>query len=171
MEASMGYSDFVRTHGRALLRFAVVLTGSTDAGEDLAQDALLRACKQWSRVSRAENPYAYVRRLLVNVHLDQRRLASVSTVSLELVGGAAALETAKTGAVDLALTLGPALKTLPVRQRTALVLRFYADLDFRQVALEMGISESSARSAATRALQTLRAQLTLADQKDEAHDR
>ncbi len=50
-----------------------------------------------------------------------------------------------------------ALDSLPPRARSILVLRYYADLDDRAIAQSLGISESTVRATASRALATLRA--------------
>ena len=48
-----------------------------------------------------------------------------------------------------------AVRQLPVRQREALVLRFYLDLPEAEIARIMGLRPSSVRSATHRALKTL----------------
>lgn len=53
--------------------------------------------------------------------------------------------------------LEQALDGLPVRQRTALVLRYVDDLDHAGIAATMGCSVGTARSHVSRALSTLRA--------------
>jgi RNA polymerase sigma factor (sigma-70 family) len=52
-----------------------------------------------------------------------------------------------------------ALAALPVRQREALVLRYYADLSEAQIAEAMGISAGAVKSHAHRGLAGLRATL------------
>jgi len=49
------------------------------------------------------------------------------------------------------------LATLPPRARTALILRYYADLDDAGIADAMGVSVSAVRATTSRALATLRA--------------
>ena len=50
-----------------------------------------------------------------------------------------------------------ALRTLPVRQREAIVLRFYADLSEAEIATAMGISRGAVKSHTTRGMSALRA--------------
>jgi RNA polymerase sigma factor (sigma-70 family) len=52
-----------------------------------------------------------------------------------------------------------ALRSLPPRQREALVLRYYGDLSEAQIALAMGISRGAVRSHTARAIASLRAVL------------
>src|SRR5437764_14233790 len=50
-----------------LLRFGYVLTGDPHRGEDLAQSALVSTYRRWKKL-RHDEPYAYVRRAMVNAH-------------------------------------------------------------------------------------------------------
>jgi RNA polymerase sigma factor (sigma-70 family) len=52
-----------------------------------------------------------------------------------------------------------ALRTLPARQREALVLRYYGDLSEAQIASMMGISTGAVKSHAARAMSSLRSVL------------
>ncbi len=52
-----------------------------------------------------------------------------------------------------------ALRTLPARQREALVLRYYGDLSQAQIASTMGISRGAVKSHAARGMSSLRAVL------------
>jgi RNA polymerase sigma factor (sigma-70 family) len=49
-----------------------------------------------------------------------------------------------------------AVRTLPPRQREALVLRYYGDLSEAQIALTMGISRGAVKSHTARAISALR---------------
>jgi RNA polymerase sigma factor (sigma-70 family) len=54
-----------------------------------------------------------------------------------------------------------ALRSLPPRQREALVLRYYGDLSEAQIALAMGISRGAVKSHTARAIASLRAVLEM----------
>ena len=56
-----------------LLRFATVLSGSRHLGEDVVQDVLVKAHRDWARVVGADRPDAYLRRMVVNEFLSWRR--------------------------------------------------------------------------------------------------
>lgn len=56
-----------------LMRTAYLLAGERYAAEDLVQSAAEKACAAWGRVRRADDPYAYVRRILVNQHTRRAR--------------------------------------------------------------------------------------------------
>ena len=55
---------------------------------------------------------------------------------------------------------------LPRRQRAAVVLRFYEDLDYSEIAEVLGCAESTVRSQIHRALAALRAELTRQEAED-----
>src|SRR4030095_13987460 len=60
---------WVGSRGDALLRFAYVMIGDVALAEDALQDALTSACAKWNRIRSADDPDAYVRRMIVNAHV------------------------------------------------------------------------------------------------------
>jgi RNA polymerase sigma-70 factor (sigma-E family) len=152
----MSFEEYVQRQGQALLRLAFVLTGDAQLAEDLTQTALTDAFRHWRRVSTARDPHAYVRRILVNAHLDwrRRRSSNEKPIGLDDHTGATAPDPADELAVrDHTRQL---LAGLPERARTVLVLRYYADLDDPAIAEMMGITAGGVRAAASRALTSLR---------------
>jgi RNA polymerase sigma-70 factor (sigma-E family) len=149
------FSEFVRTHSPALLRTACLLTGDRGRGEDLAQNALIKAYAQWSKVEQADAPLAYVRRLLVNTHLSWRRLLSSTERVIETVpdrGDGWDLQAAH-AATDEMRT---ALLQLSPRVRTAVVLRYFDDLSEAETARLMGCSTGTVNKYVGTGLATLR---------------
>ena len=65
------FEEFVTARSAALFRTAVLLTGNRQDAQDLVQSALERAWRHWGRVAAAEQPEAYVRRILVNSLRDR----------------------------------------------------------------------------------------------------
>lgn len=65
------FDAWVAARGPALLRLAYTLTGDRGDAEDVVQDALSRALPRWERISRADDPDAYVRRMVVNAHVSE----------------------------------------------------------------------------------------------------
>ena len=54
------------------MHLAQLLTGDPHTAEDLTQDVLARAYLRWDKVER-DDPYAYLRRALVNARTDRWR--------------------------------------------------------------------------------------------------
>ena len=124
----MTFDEFVSEQGQPLLRLAFVLTGDRHLSEDLTQIALANAFRHWRRVEKAHYPEAYVRRMLVNAHLDWRRRRS-STKSPGVLGEHAQGWDPDPGdAIAARAQMRALLDGLAPRARTVLVLRYYADL-------------------------------------------
>jgi RNA polymerase sigma-70 factor (sigma-E family) len=159
--AHPSFDDWVAARGPSLLRFAYVVTGSQHAAEDAVQDALARACERWSRVGRAVDPDSYVRRMVVNAHISRwRRTRRESPVESFRDGDAHPDLADRVSTGDAVWTL---CRELPPRQRAAVVLRFYEDLSFAEIATLLGCSEPTARSHVHRALGALRTRLAEED--------
>ena len=69
------FEEFMTSRWAGLVRLAFGLTGDSWLAEDLAQTALASAYASWWRVRRADDPDAYVRRILINA--SKRRLRTV----------------------------------------------------------------------------------------------
>ncbi|OIV39516.1 RNA polymerase [Mangrovactinospora gilvigrisea] len=143
-----------------MFRTAYVLTGNQHAAEDLLQETLVRVCRHWRKVRRADAPEAYARRIVVNLANDRwRRLVRTAET-----GDLAEIERRPDprdayGAVDLRAELIQALHRLPMGMRTVVVLHFLHDMDDAQIAQMLGISASAVRSQLARGLEKLRATL------------
>jgi RNA polymerase sigma-70 factor (sigma-E family) len=159
--AAPSFDDWVAARGPSLLRFAYVVTGSQHAAEDAVQDALARACEKWPRVVRTDDPDSYVRRMVVNAHISRwRRTRRGSPVESWREGSTQPDPADLPGAGGLVWEL---CRSLPRRQRAAVVLRFYEDLEYAEIAAVLGCAEATARSHVHRALGALRQQLTRED--------
>lgn len=156
------------SHAPALLRLAVMLTGSRPEAEDLLQATLLHAGRHSDRIVAMAAPAAYLRRMLLNEHTSGRRrlgrrLREVPTGEPEEYAG----RDLPHDAVEHRDEAWRWLSTLSPKQRAVLVLRYYEDLPDHEIADLLGIPETTVRSHAHRALGALRARLTDAqDSKD-----
>ncbi|MFI8460152.1 SigE family RNA polymerase sigma factor [Kitasatospora sp. NPDC085464] len=140
-----------------LFRTAYLLAGERHGAEDLVQQALERAYVAWGRVRAADDPHAYVRRILVNEHARRFRRRPV-----EQLVHAVPDRAAPTGAdPDDRAALLAALGGLPPRQRQAVVLRYWEDLTETQTAATMGCSVGTVKSQAAKGLAKLRAASSL----------
>ncbi|MCY1141229.1 SigE family RNA polymerase sigma factor [Actinoplanes sp. Pm04-4] len=162
----MSFEEFVAGHGRLLVRLAFVLSGDRQVAEDLAQTVLADAYRHWKRVRAAANPEAYVRRMLVNAHLSWRRRRWTTERPADLRQDAGATVADPADAVAARDQMRVLLSKLAPRARTVLVLRYYADLDDAAIAAAMGVSVSSVRATASRALAALRAPAAIDAQRE-----
>jgi RNA polymerase sigma-70 factor (sigma-E family) len=150
------FEEFVAAHGRSLVRLAFVLSGDRHLAEDLTQTALADAYRHWRKVQAVRSPEAYVRRMLVNAQLSWRRRRSTTERPTDLREVTGTLLADPGDAVAARDQMRVLLAGLAPRARTVLVLRYYVDLDDAAVAEAMGVSESSVRATASRALASLR---------------
>jgi RNA polymerase sigma factor (sigma-70 family) len=146
-----GFVDFVSEQSQQLLRLAMVLSRGQQDAEDLCQDALLRAYTNWSKVSAAKSPNAYVRRILVNEHL-RRASGRIPEPAV-----AAERPTEEPGYLEVdghAASVG-LLAGLPAKQQAALALRYLEDRSYPEIAAALGCRESTARSLVRRGLRAI----------------
>ena len=155
----MGYAALVAARAPALLRLAVMLTGSRVEGEDLLQATLLKAQPHADRIASMEAPAAYLRRVMVREHLSSLRTLRRRVRTSPLGDHDVVAPDDVAGSVQLRDTTWQLLATLPRRQRAVLALRFYEDLPDPEIAASLGCTESTVRSNAARALATLRRRL------------
>jgi len=138
-----------------LVRTAYAVSGDLGVAEDAVQTAFAKAYRSWRRISRLDAPTAYLRRMVVNEVLNDRRLAR----RRHEVTSAEPPERVGPGGPDDALAhdeLWRAVTTLPPRQRAVLVLRYYEDLSEQQIAEALGCRPGTVKSQASAALAALR---------------
>jgi RNA polymerase sigma-70 factor (sigma-E family) len=148
------FDGWVAVRGPALLRLAYTLTGNTADAEDVVQEALARALPRWGRISKVGDVDAYVRRMVVNAHTSwwrkfRRRESPVAEPRDSSVDGPGE-------GFDDRRRLWLACQALPESQRTAIVLRYYEQLEYAEIAELTGLREGSVRARVSRGLAALR---------------
>lgn len=126
-------------------RLAVLITHDRQAGEDIAQEAMSKMFARWSSI---ERPEAFLRTAIVNTATNWQRRVAVQRTKLPLVS---VPESVAFAADELA----DAVARLPFRQRTVVVLRYWADLSEAEIAETLGCRPGTVKSLASRALQRL----------------
>ncbi|MEU0393606.1 SigE family RNA polymerase sigma factor [Streptomyces sp. NPDC006208] len=148
------FQEFARTRSARLFRTALLLTGGDwHLAEDLVQTALGKAFASWGRVQRADHQDAYVRKVLVRIHLSQRRLRRSSEQPVQTVPDSAYGDR---GDPELRVALLSALGRLPPKDRAVLVLRYWEDQSVEQTAAELGLRAGTVRNRSMSALARLR---------------
>lgn len=150
----MEFEKYAGTRWPVLFRTALLLTGDEAEADDLAQATLVKAYAAWSRVRRADSPDAYVRRMLMNEFVSDRRRAARRRTRLPL-----AVPEPPADDPSQRLDLWANVLMLPPRQRAVLVLRFYEDLTEAETARVLGVSVGTVKSQAHDALRALRTRL------------
>jgi RNA polymerase sigma-70 factor (sigma-E family) len=159
----IGFEEYVRARGESLCRFAHLLCGDRHLGEDLVQEVLVKAHRRWARIE-AEQPDAYLRTALVRSHVSWlRRRSSGERPGPGWSGAERAPAAVPTDFADQYAAredMWERLGGLTRTQRAVLVLRFYEDLDDRQIAEVLRSSPSTVRVHAARGLARLRTALS-----------
>jgi RNA polymerase sigma-70 factor (sigma-E family) len=152
-----------------LVRLAALLLGDHAAAEDVVQDVFVKVWAARGRLAANGVSAAYFHKAVVNgcrsVHRRRaiaRRFGGSRDASAWLEPQASAEDTALRAAEEIAVLR--ALATLPVRQREALVLRYYQRMSEAEIAAAMGVSCGTVKSTAARGLAALGRRLRQEDQ-------
>jgi RNA polymerase sigma-70 factor (sigma-E family) len=159
------FRAFVGARWRRMLRTAYLLTGSPHDAEDLVQTALARTYSRWGRVQRADDPDAYVWRVMINLNVDRLRRRSVREWLTDRLPERLAGDRSDQVATRSALL--DALGRLPARQRAVVVLRYAEDRSETEVAAMLGIGVGTVRGYSSRGLARLRDDGALQDLRSE----
>jgi RNA polymerase sigma-70 factor, ECF subfamily len=141
----------VEKHGDELLAHARKLAGDQH-GEDVLQDALLRALRAYPRLRHAEHLRAWLYRVTTTAAIDAHR-ARRRELPTEDVPAVATEDTYDVGGFEALIA------PLPETAQDALRLRFVDDLDYEGIAGALGISSVAARQRVSTAVRTLRERL------------
>jgi RNA polymerase sigma-70 factor (sigma-E family) len=138
-----------------LLQTATLLTaGDPHLAEDLVQSTLTKVYVAWASFQRADNPDGYLRRVMVNALVDERRrLWRRRERTVADLPDRPGVEPAGNRIGD---SLRQALHDLPPRMRAAVVFRYFYDLDVAQTADALGCSQGTVKSQTARGLDRLR---------------
>jgi RNA polymerase sigma factor (sigma-70 family) len=155
-------TEWVRDHARAVHGYLLALVRDGHVAEDLVQEVFCRAWESRDRYAEQGKPRAYLLRIADRLACDRarrgRREQSVDTdrwQQIEPVNQDGAPLAAVLGAENRQ-QLGEALDALTDVQRRTLLLRYYGDLDFDEIARIMHCPTNTVLSHARRGLMALR---------------
>ncbi|HEY7070143.1 MAG TPA: SigE family RNA polymerase sigma factor [Acidimicrobiales bacterium] len=134
-------------------KVAYRLTGDRAESEDLAQEALARAYLRWRKVAAYDE--AWVARVTTNLAIGRWRKNGRVVVSGTGEPAFGAPGAAGADPLDR-IELVRILRSLPRRQREAVVLRYLADLPEAEVAAVLGCSVGAVKQHTHRGLAALR---------------
>jgi RNA polymerase sigma-70 factor (ECF subfamily) len=153
-EAAEGFEAFYVREYHAVVRLAYALSGSRLAAEDIAQDAFLRAFRDWRQI---RHPSAWVRKVAVRRagRTAHRRLLEARAVARLLAGrGPAVTELAEEDA-----EVWRAVRALPRRQSQVIALRYVADASVAEIARTLGLAEGTVKAQLHRGRHALASRL------------
>ena len=143
--APAGYYDFYSLHFAPMVRLARGLVDTSECAEEIVQDAFLRVFQHWDRLY---EPLGYLRTAVINAARSELRKREVRRRAGRQLPSAR-VPTEGDYLID-------ALDKLASKRRTALVLRYYAQMSEREIAEAMGVAPGTVKSLVSRGLADLR---------------
>ena len=155
-DADRAVTALYAVHYRSLVRLSALLVRDMATAEEVVQESFIAMHSGWRRLRDSDKALWYLRQSVVNrsrsvlrhrVVVDRNAPQPPPDMPSAEQGAIARLERS---------AVVTALRTLPARQREALVLRYYGDLSEAQIASTMGISRGAVKSHAARGMSSLR---------------
>jgi len=133
---------FLSENLHQLSRLAMLLTLEVHEAEDLVQQVALRVQQKWSLVAVADNPAAYVRRLMLNEFLGDRRRRKREKRAHQELAVVSVSPDDVAGQVERRHVVEAMLRQLPGRQRAAIALRYLEDRPDPEIAAILGVGDA-----------------------------
>jgi RNA polymerase sigma-70 factor (sigma-E family) len=151
------FTEFMSARSTSLFRTAYLVVGDHQLAQDLLQESMIKTYMAWPRLRDPSKAEAYARKAIITTAISWRRRRSFHERPTDPLP-----DTAQPDGEDDATThasLVAQLRTLPPRQRAAIVLRYYEDLSEAQTAEVMGCSVGAVKSQVSTGLGRLQARL------------
>ncbi len=158
-EADRLVTELYTAHYAGLVRLATLLLRNHAMAEEAVQDAFVALHRRWRRLKDPQQAVGYLRTSVIN---NTRSIQRRWTVAAKHPDDRPLDEpSAESGAMRAAAgdAVIAALRTLPDRQREALVLRYYAGLSEAEIAAAMKVSRGAVKSHTSRGMATLRSRV------------
>ena len=153
------FESFYQREYPGLVRLAHVLSGSRWAAEDIAQEALLGAYRDWGRIA---NPRAWTRRAVASLSTSMLRRTQVEARS---VGRLLLGQRPRLGELPGEHALfWEAVRSLPRRQAQVVALYYLEDCPVKEIAETLGCAEGTVRATLHQARSRLHRRLRLPEE-------
>lgn len=154
MEHTAGgsFDGWYRAEHPRVLGLLTVVAGDADVAREVTAEAFVRALERWDRVATMESPAAWTYRVAVNLLRRRLRRAAFERRLLPE-------EPAPVPSPAIEPELWDAVRSLPVRQRTAVALRYVCDLPQGEIAAVMRVAPGTISATLTAARRRLAAEL------------
>lgn len=149
------FESFYRENLARIVRACLLVTLDRAAAEDVAQEAFVRLWSRWGAIHGPDHAGGFV--FKTAMRLCRRRAESAPTLMAVPVDEAASSAER--------MDVFRALAALPVRQRQSVVLRDWAGFETREVALMLGMRESTVRVHLARGREALRRLLSVEEKR------
>jgi len=154
------FAEFFQASWEPCLRAVMAVVGSPQLAEDQVAEAFARAWRSWRKVRQHPVPRAWVVRTALNAGASWwRRRREFPLADQGLAEDQGADKPGPDSGLDAAVVT--ALGRLPIRQREVIALKIFLDLDTDTIARQLGIAPGTVRVHLSRAITTMRRELTL----------
>jgi len=154
--------EFLRDDYPRLVNAVALLTGDVSAAEDAVQEALVRACIRSDRGDIIASLPAWVAVVAMNLTRSGWRRVTAERRARARLSSAAPSDHVGADRVDVER----ALADLPRRQRQIAVLRYFLQMETREVADALGVSEGTVKNSLSKARTALATNLRIDEQEE-----
>lgn len=151
------YDEFFLAEFPRLVSMLTAWNGDRSVAEDLAQDALLQANRNWATVASLDRPGTWVRRVALNRSSNEGRRQRRERAAISRLRTDPPAEVVIPTADD---QLWARVRSLPAAQRDATIMRYVDDLPLADIATVLGCSDGTVKTHLQRARHTLAAHLS-----------
>lgn len=147
---------FFRAEYPAVVSLVYGLSGSRSAAEDVAQEAFLRAHRDWRRVASMDSPEGWIRRVAINLATSRWRRLKAEASALTKLSPPASF-------VPPDNHFSPfweEVRRLPSRQAQAVTLHYLEDMSVQEIARVLQVAEGTVKALLSQGRERLRRQLT-----------
>ena len=154
------FDELLERYQNEIFRYSMQLTRNSADADDLYQETMLKAYRAFNRLGPDSNYRAWLYRIATNTFLSQKRKDKRERPLDPMLDDHLAVtnpdQPASLDARDLLAEVEQFVQTLPEKQRVALILRKYHELDYANIAATLNSSEEAARANVYEALRKLR---------------
>lgn len=154
------FDELLERYQNEIFRYSVQLTRNTTDADDLYQETMLKAYRAFGRLGPDSNYRAWLYRIATNTFLSQKRKEKRERPLDPVLDDHLAVtnpdQPASMDARALLAEVEQFVQNLPEKQRVALILRKYHELDYANIAETLNSSEEAARANVYEALRKLR---------------
>lgn len=146
---------FFRDEYPAVVSLVYGLSGSRAAAEDVAQEAFLRAHRDWVRVEAMDSPQGWVRRVAINLATSRWRRLRAEASALARPSPDVSLVPPD----DHLSAFWQEVRRLPTRQAQAVALHYLEDMPVDEIAAVLGVAEGTVKALLSQGRERLRREL------------
>jgi RNA polymerase sigma-70 factor (ECF subfamily) len=154
------FDELLERYQNEIFRYSMQLTRNSADADDLYQETMLKAYRALGRLGPDSNYRAWLYRIATNTFLSQKRKDKRERPLDPVLDDHLAVtnpdQPASLDARDLLVEVEQFVQNLPEKQRVALILRKYHELDYANIATTLNSSEEAARANVYEALRKLR---------------